>query len=269
MSNNQAIGIFDSGIGGISVLRWLRKELPSEDFIYIADSRHIPYGDKPKKFIEERSIFLTKFLLSQKAKAIVVACNTATAAAIATLRYMYAVPFIGMEPGVKPALSMTKTGVVGVLATKETLTSQKFEVLTNRFSSGCKFVVQECHGLVELVEQMDLQGQTTRELVGQYVSSLLDKGADTIVLGCTHYPFLLELIRDIAGKHVTIIDTGKAVAKEVSRRLGSEHLLCDKNKTGKEIFFTTGEPEKVKEILVCLWDTSVEVLEIPQQKLMN
>lgn len=251
------------------MLRWLREELPNENFIYIADSRHIPYGDKQKKFIEERSIFMTKFLLAQKVKAIVVACNTATAAAIATLRCMYAIPFIGMEPGVKPALSMTKTGVVGILATKETLNSQKFEVLTNRFSNECRFVVQECHGLVELVEQLDLLGSTTRELVEQYVLSLLDKGADTIVLGCTHYPFLVELMQDIAGPNVAIIDTGKAVAREVSRRLREEQLVSDETKAGTEIFFTTGDPAKVKGIIGCLWNKSAEVFEINQEKHMN
>ena len=135
MNSNSPVGVFDSGIGGISVLKWLRKELPYEDFIYVADSRYNPYGNKSKTFIEERSVFLTEFLLAQGAKAIVVACNTATAAAIATLRSMYPVPFIGMEPGVKPALSITKTGIVGILATKETLNSQKFETLINRFSN--------------------------------------------------------------------------------------------------------------------------------------
>jgi len=183
MSNNYPIGVFDSGIGGLSVLKWLRKELPNENFIYIADSGHNPYGDKPRQFIEERSILLTKYLLKQKAKAIVVACNTATAAAIATLRSMYSIPFIGMEPGIKPALAFTQTGVVGILATKETLNSQKFETLRNRFSNECRFEVQECHGLVELVEQIDFGSQTAREFVGKYVQSLLDKGVDTIVLG--------------------------------------------------------------------------------------
>ncbi|MBW1848852.1 MAG: glutamate racemase [Deltaproteobacteria bacterium] len=259
MSNNRPIGIFDSGIGGISVLQWLREELPNEKFIYIADSGHMPYGVKPKEFIEERSIFLTKFLLDQQAKAIVVACNTATAAAISTLRSMYSIPFIGMEPGVKPALSITKTGVVGILATQETLNSQKFEVLTNRFAEECQFVVQDCPGLVELVEHMDLNGQAAQELVEQYVLSLLDKGADTIVLGCTHYPFLLELIENVAGKHVTVIDTGQAVARETSRRLGEERLLCDDNKAGSERFFTTGDRGKAQEIIGFLWEGPVDV----------
>jgi glutamate racemase len=264
MNNKNPIGVFDSGIGGISVLRWLREELPNENFIYIADSRHTPYGDKSKEFIEERSIFLANFFLDQHAKAIVVACNTATAAAIATLRSMYSIPFIGMEPGVKPALSITKTGIVGILATKETLNSQKFEVLTNRFSDKCQFVVQDCPGLVELVEQMDLEGQHVRELVEEYVGSLLDKGADTIVLGCTHYPFLLDLIEDVAGQNVTIIDTGKAVAKEVSRRLGEAQLLCADHKAGSEMFFTTGDPGQTQKIIGHLWDKPSKVLSINQ-----
>lgn len=265
MSSNHPIGIFDSGVGGISVLRWLRKEMPAENFIYIADSRYIPYGDKPREFIEQRSVFLTRFLLAQQAKAIVVACNTATAAAIATLRSMFSIPFIGMEPGVKPALSLTKTGVVGILATTETLKSQKFEILTNRFSDTCEFVVQDCPGFVELVEQMDLQSQKARDLVRRYVGSLLDKGADTIVLGCTHYPFLLELIQNTAGQDVRIIDTGRAVAREVGRRLREERLLCDTDNAGTEIFFTTGDPEKAGQVIGRLWDTPVEIFAIPAE----
>ncbi len=247
------------------MLRWLRKEMPAENFIYIADSRYIPYGDKPREFIEQRSVFLTRFLLAQQAKAIVVACNTATAAAIATLRSMFSIPFIGMEPGVKPALSLTKTGVVGILATTETLKSQKFEILTNRFSDTCEFVVQDCPGFVELVEQMDLQSQKARDLVRRYVGSLLDKGADTIVLGCTHYPFLLELIQNAAGQDVRIIDTGRAVAREVSRRLREERLLCDTDNAGTEIFFTTGDPEKAGQVIGRLWDTPVEIFAIPAE----
>jgi glutamate racemase len=264
MSNNHPIGIFDSGIGGISVLRWLREELPNEDFIYIADSGYAPYGDTSKEFIEKRSIFLTNSLLGQQAKAIVVACNTATAAAIATLRSMYSVPFIGMEPGVKPALSMTKNGVVGILATTETLNSQKFEILTNRFSDSCQFVVQDCPGLVELIEQMELDGQPARTLVEQYVASLLEKGADTIVLGCTHYPFLLEMIKEVAGKHVTVIDTGQAVAREVCRRLSEEQLACDESKSGLEYFFTTGNLKRASKIIGCLWNGPVDVMAIPE-----
>lgn len=269
MSNNHPIGIFDSGIGGVSVLRWLREELPNENFIYIADSRHIPYGDKSKEFIEERSILLTRFLLGKQAKAIVVACNTATAAAIAKLRSMYSIPFIGMEPGVKPALSITKTGVVGILATKETLNSQKFEVLTHRFSDKCQFVVQDCPGLVELVEKMELNSQHARELADQYVQSVLDKGADTIVLGCTHYPFLMELIEDIVGSDIPIIDTGKAVAREVNRRLQEEKLLAEENQTGSEMFYTSGDPETIKKAIDCIWNKPVQVLGIPQEHASN
>lgn len=269
MSNNNPIGIFDSGIGGISVLRWLREELPNENFIYIADSSHIPYGDKTKEFIEERSIFLTRFLIGQQAKAIVVACNTATAAAIATLRSMFSVPFIGMEPGVKPALSMTKTGVVGILATRETLNSEKFEVLTRRFSDECKFVVQDCPGLVELVEKMELNSQHARELAGQYVQSLLNEGADTIVLGCTHYPFLLELIKDAVGSNIAIIDTSQAVARETSRRIKEEKLLAAEDKAGSERFYTSGDPETIKRVIDCIWDKPVQVLGIPQARVSN
>jgi len=261
--NNNPIGIFDSGVGGISVLRWIREELPNEDLIYVADSKNVPYGDKPQEFIENRSVFLTKFLVDQKAKAIVVACNTATAAAISHLRSIFTLPIIGVEPGVKPALSMTKTGTVGILATGETLKSQKFGDLANRFGNNHKLLVQDCPGLVELVEKMDLAGQEIRELVKRYVSALMDKGADTIVLGCTHYPFLTPLIEEIAGPKVIIVDTGMAVAKEVTRRLKEKQLLSGVNKTGSETFWTTGKLDETKRVIDFLWGKSTDVLILP------
>ena len=262
--NNNPIGIFDSGVGGISVLRWIRKELPNEDLIYIADSKNVPYGDKPQEYIENRSVVLSKFLIDQKAKAIVVACNTATAAAISHLRSTFSLPIIGVEPGIKPALSMTKSGTVGILATGETLKSQKFETLTRRFNNNHNLVVQDCPGLVELVESMDLADQEIRELVKLYVSALMDKGADTIVLGCTHYPFLRPLIEEIAGPEVKIVDTGMAVAKEVTRRLKEEQLLSGIKTKGSETFWTTGDINRSQRIIQFFWKKPVEVLPLPE-----
>ena len=262
--NNNPIGIFDSGVGGISVLRWIRKELPNEDLLYIADSKNVPYGDKPQEYIENRSVVLTKFLIDQKAKAIVVACNTATAAAISHLRSIFSLPIVGVEPGVKPALSMTKSGTVGILATGETLKSQKFENLTHRFNNNHNLVVQDCPGLVELVESMDLSGREIRDLVKRYVSALMDKGADTIVLGCTHYPLLRPLIEEIAGPEVKIVDTGMAVAKEVTRRLKEEQLLSGIKTKGSETFWTTGDINRSQRIIQFFWKKPVEVLPLPE-----
>jgi glutamate racemase len=267
--NHNPIGIFDSGVGGISVLRWIRDELPHEDLIYVADSKNVPYGDKPQEYIEDRSIYLTKFLIDQSAKAIVVACNTATAAAISRLRSIFTLPIIGVEPGVKPALSMTETGTVGILATGETLKSQKFENLTRRFSNSHKLLVQDCPGLVELVEKMDLASQDIRELVKRYVSALLDRGADTIVLGCTHYPFLTPLIKEFAGPKVKIVDTGMAVAKEVARRLKEEQFLSGVNQPGSETFWTTGDLDETKRVIDFLWGKPVEVFLLPDSYKTN
>ena len=263
MNNTDPIGVFDSGVGGVSVLRCIREELPHEHLIYIADSGYAPYGDKPREYIEQRSILLTRFLLEQKVKAVVVACNTATAAAIHTLRAQYPLPIVGMEPGLKPALSLTRAGVVGILATRMTLGSPKFEDLVNRFGRNCKLVVQDCPGLVEQVEQMDLSGPKTREMTQRYVSALLDQGADTIVLGCTHYPFLTPLIQDIVGMEVPIIDTGAAVAKEVSRRLREAQLLSQDDQPGTEVFWTTDQKNGTARVIQNLWPKPVRVENLP------
>lgn len=263
MANHDPVGIFDSGIGGLSVLRQIRETLPRENIIYIADSRHMPYGDKPGAYVEQRSIELTRFLLTQAAKAVVVACNTATAAAIATLRTMFAIPFVGVEPGVKPALSLTRSGVVGVLATEETLKSRKFETLVNRFNGAYRFVTQACPGLVQQVERLELTGPATRELLQRYVSAVLEKGADTIVLGCTHYPFVAPLIEEIAGPHVPVVDTGGAVAKEVNRRLSETGLLNQTASTGWERFYTSGDAEQMRRVVDALWRERATVLELP------
>ena len=263
MSSNHPIGIFDSGIGGITVLRRIRETLPKENFIYIADTGHMPYGEKSHSYIQDRCLSLAAFLIRQGAKAIVVACNTATAAAIATLRERYTVPIIGIEPGVKPALAMTRSGVVGILATRETLKSDKFKRLVSRFGNGCRLEVQGCSGLMECVEQMDLDGKKTRALVAAFVQPLVAKGADTLVLGCTHYPFLLELIQEMAGSQVRVIDTGVAVAKEVCRRLGQADLLADGDKPNLQQFWTSGDPDKMQTLLNALWDVPAKACKLP------
>jgi len=220
--SSSTIGVFDSGVGGLSVLQHIRQTLPGERLIYVADSAHVPYGDKSQHTIEQRSIALTRFLISQGADAIVIACNTATAAAAATLREQFDLPIIGMEPAVKPAVAASHSGVVGVLATIGTLESARFAALLERYAGEVKIVTQGCPGLVEQVEQGDLHGIRTRELVERYTAPLLEKGADTLILGCTHYPFLAPLIRDVVGEGVTLVDTGAAVARHLKSRLLTE-----------------------------------------------
>lgn len=265
MSHLNPIGVFDSGVGGLSVLRWIRAALPKEDLLYIADSVYAPYGNRGTAFIERRSIQLTGFLLEQKAKAVVVACNTATAASIATLRSTFSIPIVGIEPGVKPAMVKTKNGTIGILATTETLNSIKFNQLISRFSHDVKIVVRACPGLVERIEEADFAGKATRDLLRRNIQFLLEKGADTIVLGCTHYIFLEPLVKEIAGEHVEIIDTGAAVAREVCRRLGQENLLSNAEKPGSEIFWTSNTREETQRLIGRLWNRPVKVRPLPER----
>jgi glutamate racemase len=263
MSAANPVGVFDSGVGGLSVLREIRRELPNEDLLYVADSGHAPYGDRPEQFIEARSVAIIEFLVDQGAKAIVVACNTATGAAIATLRSRFAVPIVAMEPAVKPAVERTQSGVVGVLATRRTLLSGNFAKLVERFGAGASILAQPCPGLVERVETGDLSGDTTRSLVEQYVVPLLEQGADTLVLGCTHYPFLAPLIQDIAGPDVSLIDPAVAVARQLRRRLESHGLLSHGLHPGTERFWMSGFPGRMAPVISQLWLADVEVQGFP------
>ncbi len=227
-----AIGVFDSGIGGLSVLQHIRKDLPNEHLIYFADSGFAPYGDKPESLIVERSLAAAQFLTEQGCKALVVACNTATAAAIKALRHTYPdLILVGVEPGLKPAAQQSQNGIVGVLATQATLQSEKFIALRDQLTAetGTRFFSQACVGLVNQIEKAELYSAETVRLLHQYLTPLLQQGADTIVLGCTHYPFVAELILKIIAEFntsypqtsVKLIDTGKAVSKQLTRLLAS------------------------------------------------
>lgn len=261
MASSAPVGVFDSGVGGLSVLRHLRAQLPHETLIYCADSRHTPYGSKTPEQIHARSLTLTEFLLAQGAKAIVVACNTATAAAVGALRARFSVPVIGMEPAVKPAAAATRSGVVGVLATVGTLQSAQFAALLESYGQGVEVVMQACHGLVECVERGELEAPATQALVRAYVSPLLAQGADTLVLGCTHYPFLRSLIEREAGPGVAIIDTGAAVARQLQRRLAEQDLLAPVG--GGETFWTSGEAGAAESVMSRLWGSAVQVSRLP------
>jgi len=259
MNAANPIGVFDSGVGGLSVLREIRRALPGEDLLYVADSTHAPYGDKSQQFIEARSIAISEFLVSRNAKAIVVACNTATGAAIATLRSRFFVPIIAMEPAVKPAAANTKSGIIGVLATSRTLASDNFVQLFARYGADVEILGQACPGLVEQVEAGDLSGKKTRLLLEQYLLPLLERDADTIVLGCTHYPFLVPLIQEIAGSGVAVIDSAAAVARQLRRRLEVANLLADSARVGTEYFWTSAALDKAQPLVSQLWQADVEV----------
>ncbi|NNM80012.1 MAG: glutamate racemase [Gallionella sp.] len=273
-TSSATIGVFDSGVGGLSVLHHIRRTLPEARLIYVADSAHVPYGDKPAAYIEQRSHTLTRFLIEQGAEAIVIACNTATAAAAASLRTQFSLPIIGMEPAVKPAVAATRSGVVGVLATTGTLESSRFAALLERYGEEVEIVTQGCPGLVEQVEQGDLNGSRTRELIARYTAPLLVRGADTFILGCTHYPFLAPLIRDVVGEGITLVDTGAAVARQVQRRIQSELSTRTKSahpSTGSgrtdlhdaAQFFTSGDTEAASRIMSLLWGETVVARQLP------
>jgi glutamate racemase len=266
------IGVFDSGVGGVSVLRHIRALLAHEDLLYCADSNHAPYGNKSPEFIRERAEYLTRFLLEQGAKAIVVACNTATAGAIDHLRARFSIPIIGMEPAVKPAAAATKTGVIGVLATSGTLQSAQFAALLESYGKHITVVTQACHGLVECVERGELDADSTRHLVAGYIKPLLDAKADTIVLGCTHYPFVKSLIEAQLGRELTLIDTGAAVARQLQRRLQEAQLLSDSQTEPRNIFWVNRDSNikfvETAEIISALWGSdgsSVDFFPLPDE----
>lgn len=224
MSDSGAIGVFDSGVGGLSVAAELRRLLPAETLIYYADSGHCPYGGKPPAAIRERAVAITEELLDAACKLVVVACNTATIAAVEHLRATYPVPFVGMEPAIKPAVAATRGGVIGVLATGAALAGDKFHRLVAAHARDLRVITQPCPGLVECVERGDLDGPEPAALVRRYLEPLLEQGADTIVLGCTHYSFLKPLIAAIAGPEVRLLDTSEAVARHTGRVLAREGL---------------------------------------------
>jgi glutamate racemase len=265
MNHTGAIGVFDSGVGGLSVLHHIRQILPNERLIYIADSSHVPYGDKSPAYIEARSLTLTRYLISQGADAIVIACNTATAAAAHALRVKYKkIPIIGMEPAVKPAVAATKSGVVGVLATVGTLESARFAALLEKYAGHVKIVTQGCPGLVEQVERGHLTGDETRKLIERFSAPLLAQGADTLILGCTHYAFLAPLIREVVGADITLIDTGAAVARQVQRRVQVE--LPHRVSGAADVeFFTSGDAEQASLIMSVLWGKAVSAIPLPEE----
>ncbi|HEY0913924.1 MAG TPA: glutamate racemase [Solimonas sp.] len=248
MSSAAPIGVFDSGVGGISVLREMRRLLPRENLVYYADSGHCPYGGKTREQIQARAVAITEYLIARGAKLIVVACNTATIAAVEHLRATYPIPFVGMEPAVKPAAAQTRSGVVGVLATGAALAGDKFHKLVADHAGGVRVITQPCPGLVEKVEAGLLDGQETRELVQRYTAPLLQQGADVMVLGCTHYPFLRPLIQDVVGPGVSLIDTGAAVARQAQRLLEREGLANDADAAGSIEWHGSGDPEQLERL---------------------
>lgn len=253
MPDSRPIGVFDSGVGGLSVLREIRARLPNESLIYLADCGHVPYGEKSPEYIRERCRRIADFLIAQDCKALVLACNTATAAAAGDLRERYPqLPILAMEPAVKPAAAATRSGVVGVLATTGTLKSARFAALLDRFASDVRVVTQPCPGLVERIEAGDLDGPQTRELLQGFVAPLLAEGCDTLILGCTHYPFLRPLLGQLLPADVTLIDTGAAVARHLQASLAARELEAA-GPAATARFCTSGDVEQLRRVLPILW----------------
>jgi glutamate racemase len=253
------IGVFDSGVGGLSVLAEIQRLLPNESLRYVADCGHIPYGEKTPEFIRQRCSVMAGFFREQGAKALVLACNTATVAGVADLRRDYPDwPIVGMEPAVKPAAAATRSGVVGVLATTGTLQSAKFAALLDRFASDVRVITQPCPGLVELIESGDLHSPALRQLLQSYVEPLLAQGCDTIILGCTHYPFLKPLLKTMLPDSISLIDTGAAVARQLQRLLAERDLLAPGPHRPAQ-FWTSGDPQHFKSVLPQLWNASGDV----------
>jgi len=262
MSDKRAIGVFDSGVGGLSVLAHIQQRLPYETLAYVADSKYMPYGCKSEYVIQKRCMDIVDFFDTQHCKAIVVACNTATAAAICQIRERYAFPVIGMEPAIKPAVQQSKSKVVGVLATRGTLGSEKFNRLASRFSQQARVIVQPCPGLVERIEAGDLAGKKTCEMLNSFLRPMVGQGMDTLVLGCTHYPFIMPLIKDMIGDEICILDSGDAIASELARQL-SRYGLLSEEQPGRVVFWSSGETSASVAIMSRLWGRAVTVHALP------
>ena len=259
--NQRPVGVFDSGVGGLSVLRELRVILPGEDFVYVADQAHVPYGSRPIEQIREFSVAIADFLLGRGAKLIVVACNTASAAALQHLRVWFPkTQFVGMEPAVKPAAEKTRSGKVGVLATPATFRGELYASIVERFAADVLVMESDCPGLVQRIEAGDLDSAATRRILEDALRPMLADGVDTIVLGCTHYPFVLPLIRTIVGETVQIIEPSPAVARQAARLLQASGLKSNATGGGELELLTSGDDAQLRALLPRLlgetWDVA-------------
>jgi glutamate racemase len=252
----QPIGIFDSGIGGTSIFKEVNTLLPNESVIYLADSKYAPYGNKTESEIVDLSIKNVELLLKKNCKLIIVACNTATTNAIKTLRNTYTIPFIGIEPAIKPAALKTKTKIIGVLATKGTLYSDLFHETTDLYSDEIKIVEQVGEGIVPLIESGELHSDQLKSLLKQYLQPMIAANIDYLVLGCTHYPYLLPLIREILPKHIKIIDSGQAVAIQTKTVLETSNLLNTQQGLAEFQFYTNSNPEVLNSLLDYKFDVN-------------
>lgn len=262
MKTQAPIGVLDSGLGGLSVLVALRQRMPAEDFVYCADSGNAPWGERSPDFITQRCDRIVNFLLEQDAKAIVLACNTATAIAAEHLRCWCPVPVIGIEPAVKPAVQSSPSGKIGVLATSRTIESPRYASLLERFAQDAHVISQPAPGLMECVEQGRFDAPSTRSLLSRYLTPMLGAGVDTLVLGCTHYPFLSPVIGELTGNKLRILEPGPAVAKVTRDRLSSAGTLRSGSRQGTETFYIK-DVQRFSHTLSLLWPEKRPAHELP------
>ena len=255
--NTQPIAVFDSGLGGLTVLRALRERLPQEDYFYFADTRFLPYGDRPEVFLKERGVLIAGALARRGAKALVIACNTATAVAAEAIRAASVLPVVALEPGVKPAAGLTKSGVIGVLATTRTLHSERFERLVGNHANHLRVVAQACPGLAEAIETEGPASPAVEALLDTFVEPLAMAGADVVVLGCTHYPWVGAAIARRMPAGVTLLDTGEAVARQLERLLAAGGLLGGGH--GRLTLATSGAPLTVTTTVDRLFGEKIHV----------
>jgi len=250
IDNRQPIGVFDSGVGGLSVLRVIREQMPEESVLYFGDQEHVPYGPRPLQQVKDFSEGITRFLLGKCAKLIVVACNAASAAALKYLRETFSdISFVGMEPAVKPAAEHTVTGVVGVLATPATFQGALYASVVERFAAGVVLLQSTCPGLVQQIELGELDSPKTHTILEAALQPMLKQNIDTVVLGCTHYPFVIPLIQEIVGEKVRVIDPAPAVARQAERILEARGLKAPIGGRGETQFFTSGEAATLQALL--------------------
>lgn len=260
--SNAPLGIYDSGVGGLTVLREIQAAMPAESIEYVADSANAPWGDKPPGFVRDRGLTLARFLVGQGVKAIVIGSNTGTAGSAEAVRGALSIPVVGIEPGIKPAVAATKSGIIGAIVPAAVGESDRLASLLDRFGTDVRVIVQPAPGLVELIESGDIDGPEVRRTLEGFVRPMMMNGADTIVLGSTHYVFLKPVLADIAGPDVALVETGAAVARQLGRVL-RDHGLLATGGAGRERFWTSGDPRVSTRVMSGLLGRPVTVEKLP------
>ncbi len=256
MADTRPIALFDSGVGGLSILREVRRQLPEEDVLYFADQGHVPYGPRPVEEIRHFARGITRFFLDRGAKAVVVACNAASAASLHDLRRTFPdIPFVGMEPAVKPAAYNTRSGAIGVITTKATYQGELFASVVSRYATGVSVVTQVCPDFVTLVEEGQLDTPAVRDAARVYLQPLLEAGIDQLVLGCTHFPFLKPVLREMLGPEVEIVDPSPAIARQAGRVTADRRNAV--GRMGRVVYFTSGDPATFHRLASRLMDEPV------------